>query len=121
MAGLSAGAKDQIAAVLDSKDFAQNGFTIRYDDEKNPVATITVSSTPEYQFIINSANEGEFTTSECPGIHLDTAETFQRSNFGLCIDGIEEWAKRIVDKEKDWMMDEFGGVADRNPSLPTKG
>jgi hypothetical protein len=112
--------KNKITRVLDSKYFTQHGFTMKYDDENNPMVTITLSGSPEYQFVIHSTDRGDFTTSERPGIHLDAAETFQRGNFELCMDAIKEWAKRIVDREADWIMDEFGGVADRNPSLPTK-
>lgn len=121
MARLSAVTKSRITEVLDSTYFTQQGFTVKYDDENNPMVTITFSGSPEYQFVINSTYNGVFTTSECPGIHLDAAETFQRSNFELCINSIKEWVERIIDRQKDWIMDEFGGVADSNPSYKKWG
>jgi hypothetical protein len=120
MAGLSAVSKNRIAEALDSTYFTQRGFTMKYNDENNPVVTITFSGSPECHFVIHSTDTGEFTTSERPGIHTDAAETFQKSDFELCVDAIKAWAKRIDDRETDWIMDEFGGVADRNPSIPTQ-
>jgi hypothetical protein len=113
--------KNQITKVLDATYFTQQGFTVKYHDEDNPLVTITFSASPDYRFVIHSTcNVDAFTTNECPGMRSDTAETFQRSNLELCVNAIKEWAKRIVDRETDWIMDEFGGVADRNPSVPTK-
>ena len=121
MTRLSELTKNKIAEVLDATCFTQHIYTVKCDDENNPMVTIASSAGPGYQFVINSADDGNtFTTNECPGIHSDAAETFQRSDFELCIAAIVEWAKRIVDRETDWIMDEFGGVADRNPSIPTK-
>jgi hypothetical protein len=117
MGSLSAVTKKKITEILDATYFTQHGFTVKYDDENNPMVTITFSDRPEYQFVIDSTDNGNvFTTSECPGTHLDAAETFQRTNFELCIDAIKEWTERIIDRQKDWMMDEFGGVADRSPN-----
>ncbi len=115
MARLSAVRQNRIAEALNSTYFTQQGFSVKYGDEENPMVTITFSSRPEYQFVI-SFNDGVFTTSECPGIHLDAAETFQRSDIEPCINAIKDWAERILDKQRDWIMDEFGGVADSNPS-----
>jgi hypothetical protein len=84
MVRLSEVEKSRITEVLDSAYSRQHGFTIKYDDENNPVATITFSASPECQFAISSADNDGFTTSECPGIHSDAVETFQRSNFDLC-------------------------------------
>jgi len=102
--------REKITKVLDATYYGQHGFAVKYDDENNPVVTITFSACPEYQFVINSTNNvNVFTTSECPGIHLDTAETFQRSNFELCINAIKEWTERIIDRRKASILDEFGG------------
>jgi hypothetical protein len=117
MTGPSAVSKIRIAEVLDSTQFTQRGFTLDYDDSDNPVVTITFSSSPEFQFVMSSTQDGMFTTSERPGIRLAAAETFQRSHFELCLSAIKEWAERIADRQKDWIMDEFGGVADMNPAL----
>jgi hypothetical protein len=117
MARLNAAAKKMIAEVLDSTHFKQRGFIVKYDDENNPMATITFSASPEYQFAINSTDNDGFTTSERPGIHIDSAETFQRNHFELCINAIKEWVERIIDKQNDWILDEFGGAADRTPSF----
>jgi hypothetical protein len=116
MAGLNAVAKNRITEVLDSTCFRQQGFTVKYDDERNPIVTITASSSSEYRFAINSIDNDAFVTIECPGIHVDAAETFQQHSFELCINAIKEWVDRIIDREKDWMLDEFGGAADRTPS-----
>jgi hypothetical protein len=117
MAGPSAVSKTRIAEVLDSTQFTQQGFTLRYDDRDNPTVTITFSRSPEFQFVIGSTQDGMFTTSERPGIHLAAAETFQRSHFELCISAMKQWVQRIIDGQNDWIMDEFGGVADMNPAL----
>ncbi len=116
MASLSAAMKNRITDVLDSAHLKQHDFTVKYDDDSNPMVTITFLGYPEYRFVINSTHESAFTTSECPGIHSEAAETFQRSNFELCVDAIKEWVERVVNKQKDWILDEFGGVADRDPS-----
>ncbi len=116
MSRLSEATKSRITEVLNSTYFTQQGFTVKYDDENNPMVTITFSDSPEYQFAINSTNNDGFTTSECPGIHSDTAETFQRSDLELCVNAIKEWVKRIIDRKGDWILDMFGGVADSNPS-----
>ena len=111
MARLSAVAKNEITRVLDATYFKQHGFTVKYDDGDNPLITITFSASPEYQFVINSINDDNaFITNECPGTHLDAAETFQRSDFDLCMNAIEEWAQRILDRQKGFIIDEFGGV-----------
>ena len=115
MAKLSTIEKDRISETLDSTRFTQHGFSIKYDDENNPVAIITFSSHPDFRFVVHFAGNGTFSTSECPGIHSDEAETFQRNNFELCIIAVREWVKRIIDREGDWILDEFGGVADRTP------
>lgn len=117
MTGLGAVSKVRITEVLDSTQFTQEGFTLKYDDKDNPMVTITFSRSPEFQFVISSTHDGMFTTSERPGIRLAATETFQRSHFELCISAIEEWVKRIIDRQNDWIMDEFGGVADMNPAL----
>ena len=116
MARLSEVARNRITEVLDSTYFKQHRFAVKYEDENNPMVIITFSSSPEYQFVISAAYNNEFTTSECPGIHSDAAEIFQRSNFELCIHAIKEWVERIIDRQRDWILDEFGGVADSNPS-----
>jgi hypothetical protein len=118
MAGLSPVMKNKITAVLDATYFTQHGFIVKYDDENNRMVSITFSARPEYQFVINSNHSVDaFTTSECPGIiHLDATETFQRSDFEQCVNAIKKWTERIIDRQKDWIMDEFGGVADSNPS-----
>ncbi len=115
LAGLNAAMKNRITEILDSTYFTQHGFTVN-DGENNTWVTITLSGSPEYQFVINPTGNGVFTTSECPGIHLDAAETFQRNDFELCINAIKEWVERIIDRQKDWILDEFGGVADSDPS-----
>ena len=117
MAGVSAVSKARITEVLDSTKFTQRGFELEYDDGENPVVTITFSSSPEFRFVISSTHDGTFTTSEQPGIHLAATETFHRSHFEACIGAIREWVERIVDRQRDWIMDEFGGVADMNPAL----
>lgn len=117
MAGPSADSKVRIAEVLDSTRFTQKGFTLTYDDRDNPMVTITFSRSPELQFVIRSTRDGTFTTSERPGIHLAASETFQRSHFELCVGAIKEWVERIIDRENDRIVDEFGGVADMNPAL----
>ena len=120
MTGLSTDMKNRIAEVLDSTHFTQHGFTMKYDDESDAMAIIALSGSPEYRFVINSTSEGAFSTSESPGIGSDAAETFQRNNFELCMNAMRCWVGRIIDEQKDWMLDEFGGVADRNPSLGRK-
>jgi hypothetical protein len=117
MTGLSAVSKIRITEVLDSTQFRQQGFTVTYDDRDNPMVTITFARSPEYQFVISSTHDGMFTTSERPGIRLPATETFPRSHFELCISAIKEWVERIIDRQNDWIMDEFGGVADMNPAL----
>jgi hypothetical protein len=117
MGSLSEITKNRIAEILDATFITQHGFTVQYDDKNNPIVTITYLARPEYRFIINSVpNSHAFTTSECPGTHLDAAETFQRSDFELCINAVKDWTKRIIDRQRDWIMDEFGGVADSNPT-----
>jgi hypothetical protein len=98
MAGLSADGKNRIPQILDATSYRQRGFAVKFDDEKNPVATIYLLSSPEYRFIISSAANGAFTTTECPGIHRYEAETFQRSDFGACANAIREWVERISDR-----------------------
>jgi hypothetical protein len=117
MTGLSAVSKTRIAQVLDSTQFKRRGFTLEYDDTDNPMVTITFSSSPEFQFVISSTHADMFTTSERPGIRVAATETFQRSHFEACISAIKEWVERIIDRQNDWIMDEFGGVADMNPAL----
>ncbi len=116
LAGLSAAMKNRITEILESTCFTQYGFTVNYDGENNTMVTITLSGSPEYQFVIHPTGNGVFTSSECPGIHLDAAETFQRKDFELCINAIKEWVERIIDRQRDWILDEFGGVADSDPS-----
>jgi hypothetical protein len=117
MAGLSADGRNRIPGILDATSYRQRGFAVKFDNENNPVAIITFASSPEYQFIISLEGNGAFTTTECPGIHRYEAETFQRSDFEACANAIKEWVERISDRERDWILDEFGGVADRNPNL----
>ncbi len=85
MAGLSADKKDRISAALDATSYKQRRFSVTYDDENNPVATIMLLSSPEYRFLIRSAENGAFVTNECPGVHSDKAEAFPRNDFDLCI------------------------------------
>ena len=122
MTRLSADTKNMITEILNAACSTQNGFTVKYDDENNPMVAITFSSRPEYQFAICSTDDfNAFTTSECPGIHSDEAEAFQRSNFELCVNAIKEWVGRIIDNERDWILDEFGGVADSDPAYGQGG
>jgi hypothetical protein len=117
MTGPGAVSRIRITEVLDSTPFTQQGFTLEYDDRDSPVVTITFSSSPEFQFVIRSTDDGMFTTSERPGLRLAATETFPRSHFEQCLTAIKEWVERIVERQKDWIMDEFGGVADMNPAL----
>ncbi len=116
MAGFSEVMKNRIAEVLGSSCSAKQDFAVMYDDESSPKVTISYQVSPEYRFVINSTGKDAFTTSERPGIRSDAAESFQRSNFELCIDALKEWVERIHDRQKDWMLDEFGGAADIDPS-----
>jgi len=108
MTRLSEVTKNKIAEVLAATYLTQHGFTVKCDDENNPVVTIAFSPCPEYRFVINLTYD-VYTTSECPGIHSDAAETFQRSNIELCIHAIKEWTERIIDRRKASILDEFGG------------
>ncbi len=117
MTRLSTVEKIRITEVLNSTRYSQHGFSVRYDDEKNPAATITFPGYPDYQFAISATDDGSFTINERPGPHSDESETFQKNSFDLCVTAIKEWAERIIDQQRDWILDEFGGVADRNPSL----
>jgi hypothetical protein len=121
MATLNEVTKRRVTEGLDSTSYTQQDFTVKYGDENNPLAIITFSSFPECQFVINSTHHDAFTTSECPGVKTDGAEIFQRDNFELCINAIEEWVQRIIDRQNDWILDEFGGVADSNPSYTQRG
>jgi hypothetical protein len=116
MPGLSAVMKDRILAALDATRYTRQGFIVNYDDEKNPAATISFSSSPEYRFLINTLDNEGFDTNESPGIHLDGAETFRRDNSELCMNALSNWVKRVAEIQSDWILDEFGGVADSNPS-----
>lgn len=116
MGRLSELAKNRIREILGATSFTQSGFTVMFDDGNNPLVIITFSPSPGYQFVINSTDTSVFTTSESPGVHSDTAETFHRSDFELCIHAIKEWTERIIAGQGDWILDEFGGVADSNPS-----
>ena len=116
MAGLTEEMKNRITEILNATRHTRQGFTVVYDDESNPVATIAFSGGTEYRFVISSTENGAFTTSECPGIHLDEAEIFQRSNLDLCITAVKDWSKRIIERQQDSILDEFGGVADSDPS-----
>jgi hypothetical protein len=116
MASLSEVTKSRIVEILDSTCFTQQGFTVKYDNENNSLVTITFSGSPECQFVIHSTQNDAFTTSECPGVHLDATEIFQMNNIELCVHAIKEWVQRIIDQQNDWILDEFGGVADSNPS-----
>lgn len=115
MASLSEGARVRISEVLDCTRFTHEGFHVEYEEEGSRLAAITFSSSPEYRFSIITTDDGVFTTSERPGIHRDSDESFQRIDVESCINAIKEWVDRIVEKESDWIMDEFGGVADSTP------
>jgi hypothetical protein len=107
---LNAAAKNRIKDVLDATHFTRDAFVVKYDDEGSRIADITFSARRNYQFAIDSTRDARvFATSECPGIHSEEAETFRRSSLDLCIDAITEWVKRIVDRHKDAVIDEFGG------------
>lgn len=113
MTRLSETMKSRITEVLNP-----GSFMVKYDDERGPAVTITCASSPEHWFVINSIAGGTFTTDECPGVRSDSSETFQRSDLESCLDAIRNWMERVKDSQADWIMDEFGGIADRNPSLP---
>ena len=115
MPKLSAVMKSTVAEVLNSTRFEQRGFAVKYNDAENPLVSITFPGPPEGEFLIN-AKESAFSTVERPGVHSDTAETLQRSSFEICVAALKEWAERVIDKQQAWIMDEFGGVADSNPS-----
>jgi hypothetical protein len=113
MGSLSEVTKSRIIQILNARE----GFFAKYDDKTNPVVTITFSARPEYQFTINATQNGDvITTSESPGTLSDTTEIFQKSDFEQCVTAIKGWMERIIERERDWMMDEFGGVADRSPN-----
>lgn len=118
MAGLSAGMKYRILEALDATRFKQHGFGVKCGEENDVAVMIIFSARPEYRFVIGLTDNG-FTTSECPGVKSDRMEVFQRGDYELCMQAIQAWAARIVDKEADDILDEFGGVADRNPNLPS--
>lgn len=111
MAELTAEMKNTIAEALETTYYKQGGFALNCD---NPQAVITFLSRPEFRFLIGWSDHG-FTTTESPGMHSDEPETFQRSDFDLCVEAIKRWAERIRDREGDSFLDEFGGVADRMP------
>lgn len=116
MASLGEAAKERITKALVATYFKQRGFIVKYNDESNPVVTITFSVQPEYQFAISSiSGDSVFTTSECPGLHLDAAETFRRNDFEVCINAIQDWAERIREREQDSIIDQYGGMADTLP------
>jgi len=116
MAGFSAVMKNRITEALNATKFTQGGFNVTHNDANGDIVTITRS---EYRFVMSSIDNG-FTTSECPGLDSDETQVFQRSDFESCIHAIQEWAERIVDREEADILDLFGGVADRNPGLPSK-
>lgn len=115
MATLREAARSRITEILDGTRYTHESFLVTHDGEGDCLAAITLSSSPEYRFTISATDDGVFTTSECPSIHQDSEETFRRDDLESCINAIKEWVERISDKENDWIMDEFGGVADSTP------
>jgi hypothetical protein len=118
MAGMSAVINNRITAALETTSFGQRGFDVKHDGQDDSVVTIVFSARSEYQFAIDST-AGGFITSERPGPKSDLTEAIQRGDIESCIQAIREWAERIADREAADILDEFGGVADRNPRLPT--
>ncbi len=108
--------KGRIFEALDATSFRQRGFHVDYDEKNDVLVTITRFT---YRFTLNSTDAG-FVTGEYPGIASEKAEIMQRSDFESCLRAIREWATRILDREESAILDEFGGVADRDPSLPLK-
>ena len=108
--------KNKITEALEATTFRQRGFGVDYDDKNDALVTITRFA---YRFAIVSTDNG-FTTNEYPGVASEKTEAFQRSDFESCIRAIREWVERIVDREEAAILDEFGGVADRDPSLHLK-
>jgi hypothetical protein len=108
--------KSKLTEALDATSFRQRGFHVDYDEKNDVLVTITRFT---YRFTLGSTDSG-FVTGEYPGIASDKTEVFQRSDFEACLRAIREWAERIVDREEAAILDEFGGVADRDPSLKLK-
>jgi hypothetical protein len=114
MSVLSAVMKDEIAGVLEGTTFKQRGFSVDHGSD----ASVTITRF-KYRFTIGSTETG-FMTTEFPGVASEKTETFDRSDFASCLRAIRDWVDRIVDREESFILDEFGGVADRDPSLPMK-
>jgi hypothetical protein len=111
MARLNGTENHRILEILGEK-----GYFVKYEGEEK--ITIIASGHSGYQFVIDPTDDGIFITNERPGIQSDAGETFHRNNFDQCIAAMKEWTNRIIEKQNDWILDEFGGAADINPELP---
>lgn len=106
--------RQSIYDALENTYFTASSFEIKYHENKKDFLDVIFIPQPEFNFkgSKNSSygTNGNWITSEAPGVHLREAENFHINNFSSIIKHLKEWADRILEDyrlDKKESFDEF--------------
>ncbi len=110
MANIRTASLKKIEGILDNSYFTKDSFSVETSDDEEDFLVIKFIPIPEYVFAVSERDyrEGEFQTSEYPGLHMLQSEYFSKDDFPEVIKAITPWIKRI--KEELDSQDSLGDV-----------
>jgi len=100
MAKIRAASLKNIEEILDTSYFTKDSFEIETSNEVDDFLTIIFIPLNEFVFTISESDhtEGQFLTSEYPGMHMLENERFEKKDFPSATRAILPWARRIKEE-----------------------
>ncbi len=100
--------KKRIFAALDKSHFTSSAYSVEFSDDTTSFLTITFLPNKGFIFVANDTYSG-ITSSEAPGQHKLTSETFKHTSIEECLKAITPWTVRILEDYRvhNPIIDEF--------------
>ena len=100
--------KKKIFAFLEKSHFTSSAYSVEFIDETSTFLEITFLPNKNFTFEANETYSG-LTTSEAPGLHKFTSESFKQTSIDECLKAIGPWTTRILEdyRAHNPIIDEF--------------
>lgn len=100
--------KRKILAALEKSHFTASAYSVEYDHDATAFLTITFLPNKSFVFVASESYAG-ISSSEAPGQHKITGESFKHASLDECLKSIAPWAARILEdyRANNPIIDEF--------------
>lgn len=100
--------KRKITDLLNKSHFTASAFSVTYEEESQDFLIISFIPNKVFKFTAEKTYSN-FSTTEAPGLHIVTEETFKREALDDCLKAISPWISRILEdyRTHNPLVDEF--------------